>query len=305
MTKEQLTEKIGEANSGAEYKNLIAKLQYESGIPSFDNYLDGKTLKQIGAVIHLTKHVKGLAIKIAKNFSSFSFGLTFDEIKRASISENENQHRLIFETEERYISFSLKPQDVFEAKYFLKGTLAEEKSDDITIDIIQEQVIRNPDTDSVPAYIATVSAILVALGCFMPWIQLGALFQNRGMDNPDGAIMLVTAVVAGAVAVFNLSKKENKNLWVFILAGLIGGAVFYFDITELNSRVASIKEGIDKLSTSIGEKSDVSPMNFMGSGLYIVLLGSVGFIISGLRIFKEEKNKSTLGLFTTQHNLEV
>jgi len=293
MTKEQLVDKVGKNGFLADDKTLAAKLHYDSGIPSFDEYLDGKTVKQIGAVIHLTKHPKGLAIKIAKNFSSFPFGLAFTEIKRTVLSETANISHLIFDTTDGKIIFSVKSSDTSEVKEFLKDIHLKYDIDKVKVESKQSQAVVEVDRNPVPAYIAIVSALLIVIGCFMPWIQLGALFQNRGMDNPDGAVMLVTAVIAGAVAVFNLSKKENKNTWVFIVAGLIGGAVFYYDITEVNSRANTIKEGVDKLSNLFGGDGNTSKLNFIGSGLYIVALGSVGLILSGLGLFKQATPETT------------
>ena len=287
MTKEQLIEKVGKNGFLADDKTLAAKLNYDSGIPSFDEYLGGKTLKQIDAVIHLTKHPKGLAIKIAKNFSSFPFGLSFSEIKRTIVSEIGDPSHLIFETADGKIIFSAKSSHIVDIKEFLNDINLKYALEKVKVESKQSQAVVEVDKNPVPAYIAIVSALLIVIGCFMPWIQLGALFQNRGMDNPDGAVMLVTAVIAGAVAVFNLSKKENKNTWVFIVAGLIGGAVFYYDITEVNSRANTIKEGVDKLSNLFGGDGNTSKLNFIGSGLYIVLLGSVGLVLSGLGLFKQ------------------
>jgi len=119
MTKEQLIAKVGKNSFLDDDITLAAKLNYNSGILIFDEYLDGKTLKQIGAVIHLTKHPKGLAIKIAKNFSSFPFGLAFDEIKKTVVSETASISHLIFDTTFGKIIFSLKSKDAFEIKQYL------------------------------------------------------------------------------------------------------------------------------------------------------------------------------------------
>ncbi|MBL0065628.1 MAG: hypothetical protein IPP38_11580 [Bacteroidetes bacterium] len=95
-------------------------MNYDSGIPSFDKYLDGKTLKQINAVIHLSKFPKGLVIKIAKHFSSFPFGLPYSEITRTLLSEKSTTSHLIFETTDNSkIIFSLKTADIFEVRQFL------------------------------------------------------------------------------------------------------------------------------------------------------------------------------------------
>jgi len=120
MTKTELTEKVGKKSLFADDYTFAAKLNYESGIPSFDKYLDGKTLKQINAVIHLTKYPKGLVIKIAKSFSSFPFGLNYSEIQRTLLSEKSGTPKLIFDTtNNEKIIFSLKTTDVPYLRYFL------------------------------------------------------------------------------------------------------------------------------------------------------------------------------------------
>ena len=120
MTKTELTEKVGKKFFLADDYTLAAKLNYDCGIPSFDKYLDGKTLKQISAVIHLTKYPKGLVIKIAKLFSSFPFGLAYSDIKRTLLVEKSGTSNLIFETiENGKIIFSLKTSHVVDVRQFL------------------------------------------------------------------------------------------------------------------------------------------------------------------------------------------
>jgi hypothetical protein len=120
MTKTELTEKVGKKFLLADNYTLSAKLNYVSGIQSFDKYIDGKTLKQISAVIHLTKYPKGLVITIAKLFSSFPFGLADSEIKRTFLAIKSGTSNLIFETSDNgKIIFSLKTSHVFDVKQFL------------------------------------------------------------------------------------------------------------------------------------------------------------------------------------------
>ncbi len=120
LTKADLTEKVGKKFFLADDYTLAAKLNYDNGIPEFDTYLDGKTLKEINAVIHLTKYPKGLVIKIAKNFSSFPFGLAYSEIKRTLLSEKTEKSNLVFETVDKgKITFSFTTANISEVKQFL------------------------------------------------------------------------------------------------------------------------------------------------------------------------------------------
>lgn len=283
MTKEQLIEKIGKNGFLDDAKTLAAKLNYESGISSFDEYLDGKTLKQIDAVIHLTKHPKGLAIKIAKNFSSFSFGLAFDEIERTDIIGAGIVSCLIFQTVNGEITFSIKPKGMSEVKQFLTDINLE--FNDRKREVLN-LIYMEGEKNHAGAYMAVVSSLFIVIGCFMPWIQLGALFKNRGIDNPDGAIMLVASVIAGAVAIFNLSKNLTNNKWVFTVVGIVGIIVAILDLNEVSSRVDAIQEGVGRLNNMLsGGNKEVSRMNFIGSGLYIVCGGSIGLILCGIGAF--------------------
>jgi len=140
MTKKELTEKVGRKIFLADDYTLAAKLNYESGIQSFDSYLDGKTLKQICAVIHLTKYPKGLVIKIAKLFSSFPFGLPYEDIQNVVLLEKTGTSRLIFETVEAgKIFFSFKTENLSDVKQFL---------DDIRLKYTFETSIANKQTVS-------------------------------------------------------------------------------------------------------------------------------------------------------------
>jgi hypothetical protein len=138
--------------------------------------------------------------------------------------------------------------------------------------------------------IAIVSSIIIAIGCFMPWIQLGALFANRGIDNPDGAIMLISSVISGAVAIYNQSKNCTKNSWIYLVVGIIGLATAYLDLNEVRGRAEDIAKGISGLSNMFDRHNEVSIMNFVGSGLYIVAAGSFGLLLCGLGVFKSNTN---------------
>lgn len=143
-----------------------------------------------------------------------------------------------------------------------------------------------------------ISSIIIIVGCFLPWIQIGALFANRGIDNPDGALALIVAVIAGGTAFYNYSKEHLKHTWIYLVVGAIGLVIAYYDISEVTSRAEAMAESIGKLNTYIGGNEEISMTNFVGSGLYVVCLGSTGLILSGLGVFKsvtisEESTHST------------
>ena len=285
MTKEQLIRKVGKNDFLADEIMLSGKLTYIGGIPSFDGYLGGMTLKQINAVIHMKKHPKGLAIKIVKNFSSFPFGLEYAEIKKTIIIKKTDTSELIFETTTGRISFSLKSSYVSEVQEFLDETNLKYEVEKIKIVNKQNQAKVEVDKNPITVYINVVSALLIVIGCFMPWEQLGIIIQIKGIDKPHGAIMLISSIISGAVAIFNLSIKENKNSWIFTVVGIIGVIILFYDISEANSKANELKEGINEL-IKLKKDNNVSILNYVGSGFYLVFLGSIGLILSGLGFFK-------------------
>jgi hypothetical protein len=119
MTKDQLNEKLGKNGFLVDSQILAGILTYENGISLFDEYLNGKSLKEINAIIQLTKHPKGIAIKIVKNFSSLLYGLEFNEIIKTIVSENTEISHLIFETKNQKIIFSYKKDFISEVEEFL------------------------------------------------------------------------------------------------------------------------------------------------------------------------------------------
>jgi hypothetical protein len=119
--KKELTDKVGKKFFLSDDYKLEAILNYKSGISTFDEYLNGKTLKQIHAVIHLIKYPKGLVFKIMKNFSSFAYGIAYSEIKRTLIFEKPSITELVIETiDNKRIVFSLKTSNIFEVKHYFE-----------------------------------------------------------------------------------------------------------------------------------------------------------------------------------------
>lgn len=90
MTKKEINEKIGKKWFLDNQQVLAARLDYISGIKIFDDILQGKTLIDIDAVIHLEKFPKGLLVKIAKGFGGITtipFPISHEEINKVILSE--------------------------------------------------------------------------------------------------------------------------------------------------------------------------------------------------------------------------
>lgn len=87
-------------------------MDYVSGINTFDGILEGKTLKEFYAVIHLEKYPKGLLFKIVKKlgFKTYSFPVSRNEIKKivlSKTSDNKGQLRFYL-TDGNKIEFRIK-----------------------------------------------------------------------------------------------------------------------------------------------------------------------------------------------------
>src|SRR5690606_11394730 len=103
-----------------------------------------------------------------------------------------------------------------------------------------------------------LSSIIIVVGCFMPWLQLGALYTNRGIDNPDGAIMLVAAIIAGGLAFYNYSQEKPKNTWVYFVVGVIGFVTAYLDLDDVTSRAKIIAESFGQVNSFFSSNGDIS-----------------------------------------------
>jgi multisubunit Na+/H+ antiporter MnhB subunit len=141
--------------------------------------------------------------------------------------------------------------------------------------------------------IPIISSVIIIVGCFMPWIQLGALFTNDGIDNPDGAVMLVAGIISGGLAFYNYSKPEPKNNWIYTIVGVLGIIVALIDLNEVKDRAETLAESFGELATYFGNNADISATDFIGSGLYIVIGGSIGLILSGIGVFNSKQEDST------------
>ncbi len=150
--------------------------------------------------------------------------------------------------------------------------------------------------------VSIASSLLMIFGCFMPWIQLNAMIVNRGIDNPDGALVLVAASISLSAAIVNLTNLKAENKGLFIVAAILGGLVCAYDFYDVNDRA-------DKLSRTVpqafGEQTKSS--DFIGYGLYVILLGSIGLFLSGINAFSsqpvEEINSKEDVLAKQENNL--
>jgi len=117
---------------------------------------------------------------------------------------------------------------------------------------------------------ALFGGVLVFIGVFLPWIQLGTLLTNRGIDNPDGAIVLAFSLIVITAAGYGLASRRTWLGVVYLLCAAVLFWVGVADIGEVQSRVQEAR------GTMLGEAISA------GAGLYVVLVGAVITGISGL-----------------------
>jgi len=108
------------------------------------------------------------------------------------------------------------------------------------------------------------AVVLILAGCILPWSQLGALVVNKGLTNPDGAIVFVAALIAMAIALYNLLAKRKILRWLLFVIAILGIAT---TIIDLRSFHAQIQEGA---------------FFTIGSGLYVILIGSLLLLAGGV-----------------------
>ncbi len=160
VTKDQIREKVGKKWWLSDQQVLAAKLNYASGIGVFDKILDGKTLKEIDAVIHLEKYPKGLLFKIARGFGGFKthpFPVAKNEIRKVLLSETpDTGGQLTFNlTDGNKIEFRIKKDDIVEVKDFLKEIKLNYETEKIKKSITQtEKKPENTQKHGVPTLIS-------------------------------------------------------------------------------------------------------------------------------------------------------
>lgn len=130
--------------------------------------------------------------------------------------------------------------------------------------------------------VALFFAVLLAVACWLPWIQLETLFVNRGIENHDGALVLVLSIAAGAIAISNISAKRNRLGLLYAIIGLVALTIAAFDLMEAFERSADVAGSFDELSSLFGIDASIVPWRFVGSGLYIVLASALGLMCVGI-----------------------
>ena len=126
---------------------------------------------------------------------------------------------------------------------------------------------------------ATILSIFIIIGCFLPWVQMGALINNKGINNPDAIIILAASIVSLIISIATKRKWALLNLLLGSICGFVG-VIYYRGL-------------IKRVDASHAQESLFSLSLSMGSGLYFVLIGSTLMIIVSIIdiISGDKKNK--------------
>ena len=238
---------------------LIARQKYAFG---------SSGMKEVLALIDKLCPTKDEAIKLLNSYTSYFNADLLQELKTINTS---------YDSIKRNVS-----------KFIELGVIKEEYPHDLikelpipTILINQtKQTVQQPETTNktnATNVIAIVCSLIIVVGCFLPWIQVGPLIRNTGVDNPDGMIMLTAAAISVLVAAYNQTKNLNDNKWVYIMVGIIGILVAIFDLNEVDERTSNFRNAVN--------------INVIGAGLWIVGLGSIGLLLCGLGAFQAKTEK--------------
>ena len=112
-----------------------------------------------------------------------------------------------------------------------------------------------------------VAGVLAILGSFLPWIQATAplvgTISRTGLDGGgDGIISIVLGIVMALFAIAILARSGRRNVARVgaLICAVALGALAYFDIADVNSRIAGL---------------DVNVNGSIGAGLIVVALAAV------------------------------
>jgi len=200
FTKDQIREKVGKKWWLDDQQTLVAKLDYVSGIDVFDKILDGKTLKEFDAVIHLEKYPKGLLFTITKGlgFKTYLFPVAKNEIEKVVLSETpDSSGQLTFNlTDGNKIEFRIKKNDLWEVKDFLKEIKLNHETENI-------KKPENTQKHGVPDTMGKYSTLknLAGIINFIAWLNLisGVILTIFSIQEELGTIFIISSLTGGLI----------------------------------------------------------------------------------------------------------
>jgi hypothetical protein len=123
---------------------------------------------------------------------------------------------------------------------------------------------------------ALVSAGLMAIGAFGPWMTALTVISLSGWDVQRGkAEVLLAIALLGALAVFLRRSTSSGGTWALI-AGLAGAALTGYEHHRITSAIGSVP---------LQYQTFAHALIHVGWGLDLALAGSLSLAVSGLASF--------------------
>lgn len=120
IKQEKKKETLGKKMFLADDVGIYDKLIYKSGIAPFDELLKNKSQDDIKAKTHLVKYPKGIEVKLAKLFTSYTHAISNENIESLTF-QNPNQPVLLIRcAEKKVIAFDFSMDDLFEILSLLR-----------------------------------------------------------------------------------------------------------------------------------------------------------------------------------------
>ncbi len=129
--------------------------------------------------------------------------------------------------------------------------------------------------------IALVGAAGLVLGAFLPWMQVG-IFQQRGIDTLDGGLVLAAGLLGLIVAGHNLARGRNEYRWAYLPGGILALIVVLVALARIDQRAAQITGALEEILRLFGGTEKIRSTELVGSGLVVVLVGSMLLFAAGL-----------------------
>jgi hypothetical protein len=127
--------------------------------------------------------------------------------------------------------------------------------------------------------VTIISSVLLILGPFLPWVKAGWISYS-GLEK-DG---MFTAIIGLVIVIILLCKKSPKLF--IIITGFLSALVSFVDLANAYSIISNYETAMQ------GNMFAGLVQMQIGSGLYLTFLASIGLIVGGFLINKnEEKSK--------------
>lgn len=136
----------------------------------------------------------------------------------------------------------------------------------------------------IAAVIGLLFSATISGGAFLPWVHVLNVFEARYADRRDGLLILAAALCLAVASILTLAGSNARMLRVVaVIAG--GGvlAILAIDVSTLRDRaLPAIKAVNDVVSSTLPQLGTLGVLDFVGSGIWVMLLGALGAVALGL-----------------------